>query len=230
MGAGDRVTAAKAIADLTRVLRRTVPAPRSAPHFLLDSDLEYDPTVLDALSSPGIFRKYEFVLLFNSGLGGTARWLSRRLGCRVLGIDADPERISAAGILNGLARMNDEVSFSAAASDRLPFRDRVFTHVWIIDPPPRDRAPDVLAEAFRVLRSGAHFALQTPVTEPGELDGIVQTLTGVGFSDFSTRRAALLPLDQTTTLARLRLQGPGVPAADGQPLPTSCTQIFCRRS
>jgi SAM-dependent methyltransferase len=244
---------AAAIAELTRELRRTTPAPRTAPYFMLDSGLPYDPAVLESLSAPGIFRKYELVLLIHEGLGGTARWLSRRLACRVIGVDAAPQRGRAAGLLNGLTRMNDEVSFAAAQSVRLPFRDRVFTHVWMVEPTTQDYSAGALAEAFRVLRSGAHFALQTSSADGQVRARIESDLVAAGFIDLTWRAAKLLPPDQTTTLARARLQAmigselavrkttrrqalaPGLrslevgavrarPAAD-----LTCTQIFCRR-
>lgn len=228
------VRLAGAIMEVAREMKRTVPVPRAAPYFSLDSDVAYDLSVLDSLSSRGIFRKYELVLLVRSGLGGTARWLARRLGCRILGLDADVARTRAARILNDRAGMGDEVYFAAGACEELPLRERTFTHVWMIDPSAHERTPKALREALRVLRQGAHFAVQVADADHA-LDALQETLAEVGFVDFSTRAAVMMPRDQAASAARSRLRAAG----DGEALRAwrsaelaqtqRCHQIFCRR-
>lgn len=224
------------ILNVARELKRSVPAPRAAPYFGLDSDVGYDLVALDSLSSRGIFRKYELVLLFGSGLGGSARWLSRRLGCRILGIDADVDRTRAARKLNDAAAMNDDVFFAAGRYDRLPFRDRVFTHVWMIDPTVAERSAGVLAESFRVLRSGAHFGMQLPARAVDELAAVEEILAAVGFGDFSRRSVKTLPPSHSTTVAQSRVRAA---VGDGEVRrlwrsrelvgPGTAVQVFCRR-
>lgn len=228
---------ATAIIDVTRELKRSVPAPRAAPYFGLDIELAYDPGVLESLSFQGIFRKYELVLLVGSGLGGEARWLSLRLGCRILGVEPDVARTRSARRLSDAATIGEQVSFSAGEPAALPFRERVFTHVWLIDPTPRQRAVDVLAEAFRVLRSGAHFAAQIPATRLEDVAAVQEALATVGFVDINARAATMLPPSHTTTVARRRLQSALrgdedlLPASGRGELrhPSSCSQLFCKR-
>jgi len=226
---------AAAIIELAREIKRNVPAPRALPYFGLDSDRMYDLAVLDSLSSRGIFRKYELVLLVGSGLGGTGRWLARRLGCRILGVDADAPRTRAARKLNDAAGMPDEVYLAAGAGGALPFREGVFTHVWMIDPLEADRSPRVLAEAFRVLRGGAHFTIQLSEVVPAAIEAVQATLQSVGFVDFSTRAVTLMPPTQTTRTARARLRAtlPDDTAKVWRDRELEraapCCQLFCRR-
>src|SRR5438445_6817933 len=110
-GTSTAAAAAVTIIDVTRDLARTVPPPRGAPYFCLDSEVPYDLRVLDAFCSRGIFRKYELALELGSGLGGRARWLAARSGCRIVGIDPRPQTVAAAVLLNRRARMDDQVTF-----------------------------------------------------------------------------------------------------------------------
>jgi SAM-dependent methyltransferase len=222
------------IIDVTREMKRDVPAPRAAPYFGLDDDVSYDLGVLESLSSPGIFRKYELVLLVRSGLGGMARWLSRRLGCRILGVDADAARTRAARKLNDAAGMGTDVHFAAGTLQQLPFRDRVFTHVWMIDPISSDRSSPALREAFRVLRGGAHFAMQ--VSAADDVKGLQDVLARVGFVDFRVSAAPIAPRNHAANSARGRLQAAttdrdvlrALDARNSTPT-SSGQQIFCRR-
>jgi len=100
-----------AIIDVTRELARSVPPPRGAPYFYLDAEVTYDFRVLDALCARGIFRKYEFALDIGSGLGGRARWLAARSGCRIVGVDPRPSAVVAATTLNRRAHMDEHVRF-----------------------------------------------------------------------------------------------------------------------
>jgi SAM-dependent methyltransferase len=228
---------AAAIAELSRELSRTVPPPKAAPYFGLDNDKPYDLNVLEGLSSPGIFRKYEIVLLLRAGLGGAARWLSRRLGCRVLGIDRDVPRVAAAQALNRRARLTEQVSFGVSDPARLAFRDRIFTHVWSIDPPREYRTPAALREAFRVLRSGAHFALQTVVQTEETLSELEEQLQQAGFIDLRIEGVVLVPPDHVSMSARTRLLHTLSPHPDvlraWNPevlvFGTDAVRIFCRR-
>jgi ubiquinone/menaquinone biosynthesis C-methylase UbiE len=226
------------IVDVARRLARSMPAPRGAPYFCLDNEAVYDLSVLDALWSRGIFRKYEFALDIGSGLGGRARWLAARSGCRVVGVDPRPSVVAAALMLNQRARMDDQVSFQVGRFDRLPLRDRVFTHVWMVDPTRETAVPEAFAEAFRVLRNGGYFALQGPARLPADGAMLAEVLRRAGFVDIEVSHAASTDLPHAYRVARERLDValragfPHIAARETEPAPARepvRTQIFARR-
>jgi ubiquinone/menaquinone biosynthesis C-methylase UbiE len=195
---------AAAIIDVGRDLARSVPAPRGAPYFHLDSRIGYDPSVLDAFYAQGIFRKYEFALDIGSGFGGRARWLAARSGCRVLGVDAHTATVAAAIKLNRRARMDDQVKFQVGRVDCLPIRERVFTHVWMVDLPFAAVSAQVLGEAFRVLRRGGQLAMHMAGRLP--VAALTGGLKAAGFVEIKTSEVRLSELPQAYRLAGDRLR------------------------
>lgn len=223
---------AAGIVDVSRELARSLPAPRGAPYFCLDTEAGYDLSVLDPLCTRGIFRKYELALDIGSGLGGRARWLAARAYCRVVGVDPRPAAVVAAGLLNRRARMDDQVMFQVGRFDSLPLRERVFTHVWLVDIPWDAAAPQVLAEAFRVLRRGAHFAMQCPMPAAEGGDGLVDALRRLGFVDVEAGTVTSVEPPQACRFARARLDsalGAGNTAATAAAPNHRRLQIFARR-
>jgi SAM-dependent methyltransferase len=200
------VQLAAAIVDATRTLARTVPPPRGAPYFYLDSDAAYDLRVFDSLSARGIFRKYEFALDIGSGLGGRARWLAARTGCSIVGVDPSVAATTAATMLNRRAYMDLQVRFQVGDPEQLPVRARVFTHVWMLDIARDAAMPTRLVEAFRVLRRGGHFAMQCPVLSAAHRAELLATLTAVGFVEVETREVVLAEPPDSRRIAIDRLQ------------------------
>lgn len=194
------------IMDVARELARTLPSARGVPFFFLDSDAPYDPQVLDALCERGIFRKYEFALDIGSGLGGRARWLATRSGCRVVGVDPRLPMVAAAAMLNRRARMDDQVRFQVGTPECLPLHDKVFTHVWLVDVPYDTTLADTYAEALRVLRPGGHFAMQCPLSSHVRPDALLTVLRDVGFIDVEAYEGIFSDLPQACRLARDRLR------------------------
>jgi SAM-dependent methyltransferase len=219
----------RAIVDVARTLSRSVPPPRGAPYFCLDTDAAYDLRVLDAFSARGIFRKYELALDVGSGFGGRARWLATRLGCRVVGVDARLHVVAAARALNARAHMDGQVGFQVGHLDCLPFRSRVFTHVWIVDPAAEAALAGMLTEAFRVLRPGAHFALQC--ARPSPPPELLAGLQRIGFIEVDARASPLAEPADVFRLAasRLRVARGERTAAEPPPPAATCVQIFARR-
>lgn len=227
---------ALAIETVTRALAQSVPPPRHAPYFLLDGTSGYDLGVLDRFLGHGIFRKYEFALDLGSGLGGRARWLAARSGCRVLGVDARPAATAAAAALNRRARMDGQVMFCAGALTSLPLRERIFTHAWLPDTTLEPDTGRVLAGALRVLRRGGHFALQCLLRSQAQ--GLEMLMREAGFVEIERNEVALGDLSHTLQLARERLRQdlrnqPGLITAWEQlvvpaPEPTA-VQILARR-
>ncbi len=207
---------ATTIVDVARDLARSVPAPRGAPYFCLDSDAAYDLSVLSTFSERGIFRKYEFALDVGSGLGGRARWLATRFGCRILGVDPRPPVVAAATMLNRRAYMDAQVAFQVGRFERLPLRSRVFTHVWMVDMPLPARSQETCAEGFRVLRPGGHFAMQCTPLASAARDALLDMLASVGFVNLEVLSVQCGELPPPCRLARDRLRG-----SSGQPVPSS---------
>lgn len=226
------------IIEVARTLTRSVPPPRGAPYFCLDTEAAYDLRLLDALSERGIFRKYEFALDLGSGLGGRARWLAARSGCRIAGIDPRPAAVAAAATLNRRARMDEQVSFAVGQLEKLPLRERVFTHVWLVDPAREVHTARVLAEAFRVLRRGAHFGLQCSTLAPAARDVMLDALRHVGFIDIEMSAVSFVEMPHACRMARARfssarqeLDDAGSPPAElvTQAEHRARLQIFARR-
>jgi SAM-dependent methyltransferase len=104
-----------------------------------------------------------------SGSGGPALYLAKTIGCRVTGVDANEEGVSAASQMAVKCNQTDRVDFSMAdANARLPFDDNSFDAVLCIDA--MNHFPDRLAvfrEWQRVLRAGRRALFTDPVVITG---------------------------------------------------------------
>lgn len=134
------------------------------------------------------------------GIGGPARYLADRFGCRVDGIDITEPFVVAANHLSELTGMLDRVTVRLGDGESLPYQDLTFDggisqHVTM-NVSNRDQ---FFAEAFRVLRPGAFFAL----TEHGLGDG-GPVHHPVPWSDDGTHEHLMRPDE---TVERLRYAG-----------------------
>jgi SAM-dependent methyltransferase len=94
------------------------------------------------------------------GIGGPARYLAKRFGCRVSGVDITAPFVEAANKLTALLKMEGLVDVKLGDGQELPFAGGVFDggssqHVTMNI---ADRAR-FFSEAYRVLRPGAFFSL-----------------------------------------------------------------------
>jgi ubiquinone/menaquinone biosynthesis C-methylase UbiE len=94
------------------------------------------------------------------GIGGPARYLAQRFGCKVDGLDITAPFVDAGNKLTALVGMQDAVTIEHGDGQRLPYADKTFDggyalHVTMNVP---DRGA-FFDEAFRVLNPGAFFAL-----------------------------------------------------------------------
>jgi sarcosine/dimethylglycine N-methyltransferase len=113
----------------------------------------------DTLAAAGDMRREHRVLDVCCGLGGPARWIARRIGCHVTGLDLTRSRVESARRLTervGLAHLVDFVQGDATA---MPLPDAVFDRAmgqeaWIHIP---DKAA-LLGECRRVLRDDGVLA------------------------------------------------------------------------
>ncbi|HZT86359.1 MAG TPA: methyltransferase domain-containing protein [Stellaceae bacterium] len=113
----------------------------------------------------------ERVLDIGSGIGGPARWMAAKCGCRVTGVDLTPEFCAAAVALNDAAGLADRVEILNGSALDLPVPDSAFDRAYsqnvimnIAD------KPRFYREAFRALRPGGLLALSNLCTTgKGEL-------------------------------------------------------------
>jgi ubiquinone/menaquinone biosynthesis C-methylase UbiE len=100
------------------------------------------------------------VLDIGSGLGGPARTLVETCGCRVTGIDLTQAFCDAAATLSDWVGLSDRVSFRQGDATSLPFTNGEFDAAMTIHVSMNIARKDrVYAEAKRVLRPGARFAV-----------------------------------------------------------------------
>ena len=179
---------AELIQELARELTAGTPPPRGLPYLGLEHTSGTGSHLLDALSTHGIFRKYESVVELGAGLGGSARCLAARLGCEVVAVNTTAAEAEAAGMLNRRTGVRLQVRFAAAHLGALPFRPARFTHVWIVETLEAAADPDaVLAEAFRVVRPGGHLAVQQLVG-PERGEGVcAEAIAAAGFVEVDVR-------------------------------------------
>lgn len=102
----------------------------------------------------------QHILDIGCGLGGPARYLAQRFACRVTGIDITEPFVDAANRLTRLLGMEESVEVRHGDGLQLPFEDAVFDGAYTqhVTMNVADRAR-FFAEAYRVLKPGAFFAL-----------------------------------------------------------------------
>lgn len=113
----------------------------------------------DALAAAAALAPGQRVADFCAGLGGPARYLARRYGVTVTGIELTPKRVAGARRLTELVGLSDAVRVLEGDVRTVPLPDtsqdvvisqEAFLHV--------PEVPRAFAEAFRILKSGGRFA------------------------------------------------------------------------
>jgi SAM-dependent methyltransferase len=102
----------------------------------------------------------DHIIDIGCGVGGPARYMAKRFGCRVSGIDITGPFVDAAQKLTKLLKLEGLVDLQLGDGQHLPYADSMFDggytqHVTMNIP---DRA-QFFGEAFRVLKPGAFFAV-----------------------------------------------------------------------
>ncbi len=94
------------------------------------------------------------------GLGGPARYIAKRFRCKVSGLDLTAPFVEVANRLTTLLQLEDQVRIQHGDGQRLPYKDAVFDggYTQHVTMNVADR-PRFFAEAYRVLKPGAFFAL-----------------------------------------------------------------------
>ena len=84
----------------------------------------------DALATAADIRAEHRVLDVCSGIGGPARYVAYRTGCRATGIDLTTSRVEGAKRLTAMAGLSDRVEFVQGDATRMPFPDGSFDRVF----------------------------------------------------------------------------------------------------
>jgi ubiquinone/menaquinone biosynthesis C-methylase UbiE len=127
--------------------------------FSLDQDHYGGLPAVEALARRAGIAGDSRVLDVCAGLGGPARFLASRYGCRVVGIDLTESRCRSATRLTRMVRLTRRVAFVRGDAAALPFNSGSFTAVvsqegWLHIP---DKGR-VLRECSRVLAEGGRLA------------------------------------------------------------------------
>ena len=110
----------------------------------------------------------DHVLDVGSGLGGPARYLAGRFGCRVSGIDLTAEFCDVARHLTALLGFEDRVSVSQGDALAMPFDDAMFDGAYSMNVSMNIADKRALyREIHRVLRPGAWLMLSEAAQGPG---------------------------------------------------------------
>ena len=151
---------------------------------------------VDALARRAKIGPAGAVLDVCAGLGGPARFLARRFGCRVAGVDLNGGRCAAGRRLTALVGLGRQVALVNADAQSLPFRAGSFTAVvsqeGLLHVPDKGRA---LAECARVLAPGGRIAfsdwIATPRLEDGERRRLEEWMAATTLQSITGYRALL---------------------------------------
>ena len=156
-------------------------------------------------ASAGIQRQHH-VLDVCSGMGGPARYLAHRIGCRVTGLDLTRSRYDSAIRLTRLAKLSRLVDFRLGDALNMPFEDASFDVVigqeaWCHVP---DK-PRLIAECARVLKPGGAIAFTDILRcAPLEAKELQRVQAGMPFPTLETLDGYIILLTQSRCTVGLR--------------------------
>ena len=149
--------------------------------ILKDYDMDHfgGTEAIESLAQKAGIEARSYVLDVGSGLGGPARYLAHRYGCRVMGLDITESRIQSALRLTGMVKLDHLVDFRCGNALAMPFADHTFDVVigqeaWMHI---ADKAR-LLSECARVLTLGGRIAftdfLRNRTMQPTDLARVKQ--------------------------------------------------------
>lgn len=120
----------------------------------------------DALADLATIDNTSHVLDICCGMGGPARYMADKFGCRVTGVDLTESRIEGARRLTSLVGLDGRVDFVNANALDLPFGaaefDVIISQEGFCHIPNKDR---LIAECARVLKPGGRMAFTDVLTD-----------------------------------------------------------------
>ncbi len=151
---------------------------------------------VEALARRAEIGPASLVLDVCAGLGGPARFLARRFGCRVTGVDLNRGRCAGGRRLTALVGLAGRVTMVNADAQSLPFRTGSFTAV--VSQEGLLHVPDkgaVLGECARVLAPGGRIAfsdwIATPRLDDGERRRLGEWMAATTLQSIAGYRALL---------------------------------------
>jgi ubiquinone/menaquinone biosynthesis C-methylase UbiE len=143
---------------------------------------------VDRLMAAAGIRASDHVLDVCSGMGGPARYIAHRLGCRVTGLDFTESRHHGAVRLTELARLQHLVDFRHGNALEMPFADVTFDvligqEAWGHIP----NKPQLISECVRVVKPGGTIAF-TDILERNPMPADVRERLhqGMTFTELAT--------------------------------------------
>ena len=110
----------------------------------------------------------DHLLDIGSGIGGPARYLAKRFGCRVTGIDLTAEFCEVARKLSALLGMQKQVRFEEGDALRMPFPEAAFSGAYSMNVSMNIADKTALyREIRRVLKPGGWLLLSEVAKGPG---------------------------------------------------------------
>ncbi len=102
----------------------------------------------------------QHILDIGCGVGGPARYMANRFGCKVSGLDITPGFIEAGDELSKLTGMSEEVDLRVGDGVALPYQDQTFdgSYSQHVTMSVANRT-GFFAEAYRVIKPGGFFGL-----------------------------------------------------------------------
>ncbi len=110
----------------------------------------------------------DHVLDIGSGIGGPARYIAWRFGCRVTGIDLTAEFCDVARLLTSSLGLGGKVAFQQGDALAMPFAGATFDGAYSMNVAMNiQNKPGFYREIHRVLRPGAWLVLSEAAKGPG---------------------------------------------------------------
>jgi SAM-dependent methyltransferase len=175
---------------LAAVEARGIPADRitEAELCLHDQDHYGGIDAVERLMAHARFRPDDHVLDVCCGIGGPARYIAWKTGCRVTGLDLTESRIEGARRLTALAGLDARVAFRQGNALEMPIEPAGFSAV--ISQEAFAHIPDkprLIAQCVRALQPGGRLVF-SDITHGGRLgdDDAARLFDGMRFSEIAT--------------------------------------------